>query len=422
MSISFIDLQSQKKRLNGRIESAIHRVLEHGIYIMGPEVALLEKQLSEYCGAKHSIGCANGTDALLLVLMAKGIRAGDAVLVPAFTFAATAEVVAFLGATPVFVDVLPDTFNMDPNSLERGVAVAKELGLKPRAVISVDLYGQPADYDAIEKVCHKHDLWLLSDAAQSFGASYKGRKVGAFGLATATSFYPAKPLGCYGDGGAIFTNDDELAEILRSIRVHGQGKHKYDNVRIGVNGRLDTIQAAILIEKLSIFDEELQTRHKIAENYSKQLQDFVRVPKLAVGNTSAWAQYTICLNLNDVNTVIDNVNSVTTINSINRDQLIKDLESQGIPTVIHYPKPLHKQEAFKAYPTAGHLAVSERLAETVLSLPMHPYLDSVLQERIIKGVKEAWSHQKSLKNPQNQDNQRDQQNQKNPENQVQERV
>jgi dTDP-4-amino-4,6-dideoxygalactose transaminase len=370
-NISFIDLQSQKKRLGGRIEQAIQKVLEHGGYIMGPEVFALEKQLSEYCGAKHTISCSNGTDALALVLMAKGIKAGDAVFVPAFTFAATAEVVAYLGATPVFIDVLPDTFNIDPDNLEKGIGVAKELGLTPRALIPVDLFGQPADYDVLKKLCEKHGLWFMSDAAQSFGASYKGKKVGTFGLATATSFYPAKPLGCYGDGGAIFTDDDDLAALLRSIRVHGQGNDKYDNVRIGVNGRLDTIQAAILIEKLAILEEEMLVRQKIAQYYSDHLKDVVTVPVLTANTTSAWAQYTICLK------------------NQNRDKVVKSLESQGIPTAIHYPKPLHKQLAFKHYPTAGTLYISEMLADNVLSLPMHPYLDLSLQEQIIAGVKEA---------------------------------
>lgn len=370
-TISFIDLQSQKKRLDGRIERAINQVLEHGTYIMGPEVFALEKQLSEYCGAKHTITCSNGTDALALVLMAQGIKAGDAVFVPAFTFAATAEVVAFMGATPVFIDVLPDSFNIDPNNLEKGIGIAKELGLTPRALIAVDLYGQPADYDVLEKICEKHGIWLMADAAQSFGASYKGKKVGTFGLATATSFYPAKPLGCYGDGGAIFTNDDNLAALLRSIRVHGQGTDKYDNVRVGVNGRLDTIQAAILIEKLAILEEEMLIRQKIAQHYSDNLKDVVTVPVLSSHATSAWAQYTICLK------------------NQHRDKVVKSLESKGIPTAIHYPKPLHKQLAFKHYPTAGTLYISEMLADTVLSLPMHPYLNMELQTRIIAGVKEA---------------------------------
>lgn len=372
-NISFIDLQSQKKRLGGRVERAINQVLEHGIYIMGPEVHALEKQLSEYCGAKHTITCSNGTDALALILMAKGIKAGDAVFVPAFTFAATAEVVAFLGATPVFIDVLPDTVNIDPNNLEKGIGVAQELGLTPRALIAVDLYGQPANYDELEKLCEKHGLWFMADAAQSFGASYKGKKVGTMGLATATSFYPAKPLGCYGDGGAIFTNDDHLASILRSIRVHGQGKDKYDNIRVGINGRLDTIQAAILIEKLAILDEEMLIRQKIAQYYSDHLKDVATIPFLMDGVTSAWAQYTICLK------------------NHNRDKVVKALESKGIPTAIHYPKPLHKQLAFKQYPTAGTLYISEMLAENVLSLPMHPYLDVELQERIITGVREVLS-------------------------------
>lgn len=386
-NISFIDLQSQKKRLAGRIEQAIHRVLEHGVYIMGPEVAALEKQLSAYCGAKHTITCSNGTDALSLVLMAKGIKAGDAVLVPTFTFAATAEVVALLGATPIFIDVLPDTFNLDPNNLEKGIEVAKALGLIPKALIAVDLFGQPANYDQLEPFCKKHNLWLMADAAQSFGARYQNRKVGTIGLATATSFYPAKPLGCYGDGGAIFTDDDDLAAIIRSIRVHGQGKDKYDNVRIGLNGRLDTIQAAILIEKLAIFEEEIQARAKIAQYYSEHLKDLVTIPKLNENTTSAWAQYTICLK------------------NQNREKVVKTLANLGIPTAIHYPNPLHKLTAFKHFPTAGTLHIAEMLAENVLSLPMHPYLDMELQERIIAGVKEAVALEQNQQAQANQQNQ-----------------
>jgi dTDP-4-amino-4,6-dideoxygalactose transaminase len=366
--IPFIDLQSQKTRLGLKIENAIQRVLDHGIYIMGPEITELEDQLSEMTGAKHAITCSNGTDALILILMAKEIGPNDAVLMPSFTFAATAEVVAFLGATPVFLDVLPGTYNLDPHSLEKGVAIAKSLGLNPVGLISVDLYGQPADYDPIEAICEKHGLWLLSDAAQSCGASYKGRKVGTIGMATSTSFYPAKPLGCYGDGGAIFTDDDALADIMRSIRVHGQGSDKYDNVRIGMNGRLDTLQAAILLEKLTIFKDETKERQKIADNYNSKFKDIVGIPILMDGVTSVWAQYTIC------------------VKKQYRETIIKELAAKGIPTAIHYPKPLHKQTAFKDYPTAGNLLVSEMLAESVLSLPMHPYLSIEIQEEIIQTV------------------------------------
>jgi len=361
----FIDLQTQKNRLKAKIEHAIHNIIEKNHFIMGPEVAQLEQQLSKFCGAKHVIGCSNGTDSLALVLRAKNIGPNDAVLVPSFTFASTAEVVVWLGATPIFVDVLPDSFNMDPHSLIKGIQLAKDLNLTPRAVISVDLFGQPADYDSIESICHQFGLWLLSDAAQSFGATYKGRKVGTIGLATSTSFYPAKPLGCYGDGGAVFTDDDELAEIIRSLRVHGQGKDKYDNARIGINGRLDTLQAAVLLEKLTIFPEEIEKRQHIASYYNQGLEKVVQVPHLISKVTSVWAQYTVRMSAN------------------HRNEMIKRLSQDKIPTVVYYPKSLHQQTAYRNFPTVGHLQVSESLANEVLSLPMHPYLTQDMQDFII---------------------------------------
>ncbi len=371
-TIPFIDLQTQKKRMGANIEAAIQRVLAHGGYIMGPEVFELETKLSEFSGAKHSISCSNGTDALTMVLMAKGIKAGDAVFVPSFTFAATAEVVVLRCATPVFVDVLPDTFNMDPRSLEQAICVAKQLGLNPSAVIPVDIFGQPADYDAIEDICAKNQLWLLSDAAQSFGATYKGRKVGTIGLATSTSFFPAKPLGCYGDGGAVFTDDDELARILRSIRVHGQGSEdKYENVRIGINGRLDTIQAAILIEKLKIFPSELAQRDQVAERYHAALKDIVQVQSVMENTSSTWAQYAFLLE-----------------EASQRADVLDRLKTVKIPTAIYYPKPLHKQIAYSQYPTAskGSLPISENLSARIMSIPMHPYLDTQLQSQIVNAV------------------------------------
>lgn len=381
--IPFIDLQTQRKRLGDRLETAIHKVLEHGGYIMGPEVAELERQLAIFCGAKHAISCSNGTDALALVLRAKGVQTGDAILVPSFTFAATAEVVLWLGATPVFVDVLPDTYNMDPKSLELGIAKASSLGLTPRGVICVDLFGQPADYEKIEAICQHHKLWLMCDGAQSFGAHYKGRAVGTIGMATTTSFYPAKPLGCYGDGGAIFTNDDELAAVLKSIRVHGQGSNKYENVRVGINGRLDTIQAAILIEKLSIFPEEISERQTVAQHYHQKLKSLnervpglIQIPYVLPEVTSVWAQYTIRLNQENLKRTLGKT----------RAEFMKLLESIGIPTVIHYPKPLHRQLSFQNYPCADDLSVSEKLAEEVLSLPMHPYLSNEMQQRIFAGL------------------------------------
>jgi dTDP-4-amino-4,6-dideoxygalactose transaminase len=278
--IPFIDLAAQRARLGGAVDEAILRVVNHGAYILGPEVAQLEAELSAFCGTKHVISCANGTDALAMVLMAKGVRPGDAVFCPSFTFAATAEVVAWFGATPVFVDVREDTFNMDPASLALAIDTARKLGLRPTAAIPVDLFGQPADYDSIEPICAREGLWMLSDAAQSFGATYCSRKVGTIGEATSTSFFPAKPLGCYGDGGAIFTESDALADVLRSIRVHGQGVDKYDNERIGLNGQLDTIQTAVLIEKLKIFADEIETRDRIARRYNDRLRDGAIVPEI----------------------------------------------------------------------------------------------------------------------------------------------
>jgi dTDP-4-amino-4,6-dideoxygalactose transaminase len=369
-SIAFIDLAAQRRRIGSLMDEAILRVVNHGGYIMGPEVKQFEADLSAFCGAKHVISCANGTDALALVLMAKSVKPGQAILCPSFTFAATAEVVAWLGAVPIFVDCLPETFNMDPASLEFGINTARQLGLKPVGVIPVDLFGQPADYDAIEAICAREDLWILCDAAQSFGASYRGRKLGTIGAATSTSFFPAKPLGCYGDGGAVFTNDDELAVIMRSLRVHGQGSDKYDNVRIGMNGRLDTMQAAVLIEKLKIFPDEIAARDRVAKRYNEMLGDVVAVPVVAEGNTSVWAQYTLRVP--------------------NRDSLAAALKAKGIPTAIYYPKPLHQQTAYCKFPCAGNgVPVSERLAGEVLSLPMHPYLEEAVQDRIITAVREA---------------------------------
>jgi dTDP-4-amino-4,6-dideoxygalactose transaminase len=371
-ALPFIDLAAQQRRIAPQVNEAIARVLAHGQYIMGPEVIALEKALSEFCGARHVISCGNGTIALELVLRAKGVKAGDAVLCPSFTFAATAEVVALVGATPVFVDVHGDTFNLDAASLESGLATAKKRGLNPVGVIPVDLFGHPADYRDIEPWCAANKLWILTDAAQSFGARYHDRKVGTIGLATTTSFFPAKPLGCYGDGGAIFTDDADLAAVIRSLRVHGQGSDKYDNVLIGTNGRIDTIQAAILIEKLKIFPDELEQREIIARRYSEALKDVAEVPITAKGCTSAWAQYTI------------------KVPAAKRDALAAVLRTQGIPTAIYYPKPLHQQTAYRNYPVAGNgLPVSDVIAHEVISLPMHPYLEPDVQDRIVAAVRLA---------------------------------
>jgi dTDP-4-amino-4,6-dideoxygalactose transaminase len=372
--IPFIDVAGQRRRLGARIDEAIARVTAHCQFILGPEVRELEDALATFCGARHAVTCASGTDALVLVLMAKGIGPGDAVICPAFTFCATAEVVALLGATPVFCDVDEATFNIDPVSLDRAVAKAKRLGLKPKAIIPVDLFGLPADHDALAAIAASEGVFILDDAAQSFGATYRGRPLGTFGLATATSFFPAKPLGCYGDGGAIFTDDDELAAVLKSLRVHGHSSDKYDNVRIGLTGRLDTIQAAVLIEKLKIFRDEIAARNKAAERYGNALGNVAIVPRLPHGLTSVWAQYTIRLEPG------------------RRDALAAALKAEGIPTAIYYSKPLHRQEAYAHFPYAdGGLAVSDRLAQEVISLPMHAYLDEPTQDRIIDAAQRALS-------------------------------
>lgn len=370
--IEFIDLGTQRRRLGARLDAAIMRVVDQGKYIMGPDVAELERQLAAYCGVKHALGVSSGTDALVLGLMAKSVRPGDAVFVPSFTFAATAEVVAWLGATPVFVDVHDDTFNIALSSLDAGLNTARKRGLRPVAVIAVDLFGQPADYDALDAFARREGLWLMADAAQSFGASYRGRKVGQIGEISATSFYPAKPLGCYGDGGAVFTNDDALAATMRSLRIHGQGSDKYDNVRIGINGRLDTIQAAILIEKLAIFPDEIVARQRVADRYAAALRDVAIVPRVEPDRTSVWAQYTIRLPGRD------------------RNAIAARLGAAGVPTATHYPKPVHQQTAYRGFPVAGNgLPVSERLATEVLSLPMHPYLDEVSQDRVVAELRAA---------------------------------
>jgi dTDP-4-amino-4,6-dideoxygalactose transaminase len=371
--IPFTDIAAQRRRLGKSVDDAVARVLDHCQFINGPEVTELEAALAKFCGAKHVVSCASGTDALLMVLMAKNIGPGDAVLCPSFTFCATGEVVVLTGATPVFVDVDEATFNIDAGSLKRGIATARQRGLKPRAIIPVDLFGQPADHDAIDAIAEAEGLFVLNDAAQSFGASYKGRRLGTFGLATTTSFFPAKPLGCYGDGGAIFTDDDALAETLRSIRVHGQGSDKYDNVRIGLTARLDTMQAAILIEKLKIFEDEIAARNAVAERYARGLGNVVTVPRLASGRSSIWACYTIRLP-----------------KGTDRDRFAADLKAQGIPTAIYYTKSMHQQTAYREFPVAdGGLPVCESLSADVISLPIHAYLDEPTQDRVIEAVRGA---------------------------------
>jgi dTDP-4-amino-4,6-dideoxygalactose transaminase len=363
---AFIDLAPQREHLRGSVEKAIASVLQHGQYVLGPEVSELEKKLTEFCGAKHCISCANGTDALLLVLMAEGIGPGDAVFVPDFTFVATAEVVVLAGATPVFVDVYPDNFNMDVASLEAAVGEAKRLGLKPRAVIPVDLYGQPADYAVIERVAKAHDLIVLADAAQSFGASLNGKKVGTLGDYTATSFYPSKPFGGYGDGGAIFTDNDEKAKLLLSLRCHGKAPDKPESDYIGLNSRLDTIQAAILLQKLRLFPAEIVARQKVADRYAEGFGSLVPVPTLMRGATSVWAQYTILVE--------------------RRDEFAKACRAAGVPTAIHYLSPTHALPSYRDFPKAPGLRQTEYLAMRVISLPMHAYLAPETQDMIIATV------------------------------------
>ena len=370
MSLAFIDFKAQLAVLDRRIQDAITRVLDHGSFISGPEVRQLEGKLAEFCGARHAITCANGTDALSLTLLAEGIGPRDAVFVPSFTFVATAEVIPSCGANPVFVDVREDTFNMDPASLEAAIEVAIHNGLNPRAVIPVDLFGLPADYATINAIAQNHGMTVIADSAQSFGARYNGKRTGTLGTYTTTSFFPAKPLGCYGDGGAIFTDDDQKAALLRSLTVHGKGADKYDNVRIGVNSRLDTLQASILLEKLAIFEGEIEARNRAAEFYSEQLRDVVETPIVPDGLVSVWGQYTIKVR--------------------ERDRFAAEMKAQGIPTAIYYSKPLHLQTGYRRFlrPLDG-LPVSEKLAREVISLPMHPYLDEKTQVRIVTAVKKG---------------------------------
>ena len=372
-NIQFIDLQAQRAYLGSKIDEAIARVLAHGRFIMGPEIKTLETQLSEFGKTERTVSCSNGTDALQLALMAFEVGPGDAVFVPSFTFASTGEVVALVGATPVFVDVLPDTYNMDPAHLELAIEGVKAKGdLTPKAVIAVDLFGQIADYPALKKITDAHGLKLISDAAQGFGATLDGQQSGAWADVVTTSFFPAKPLGGYGDGGAILTNDSALANVLESLRVHGYGTDKYDNIRIGMNGRLDTLQAAILIEKLAIFPEEIGKRNEIAARYSEALSSVATVPHIMDGARSVWAQYTLLVE--------------------DRDGVQARLKERGVPTAAYYPKPMHQQTAYKHYPLGGNgLPVSDRLAEKVVSLPMHPYLDAKTQDYIIESVKQAVS-------------------------------
>ena len=363
----FIDLAAQQKTIRSHLDSAIRRVLDHGQYIMGPEVKNLETNLKEFTGAQHALTSANGTDALSLVLMAWGVGRGDAVFVPSFTYVATAEAPAQLGATPFFVDVCEETFNIDPESLKQAITDCRKLGFKPAVVVAVDLFGLTADVDQLVDIAHDEGMKVLVDGAQSFGAKYKGQRVGTLGDATTTSFFPAKPLGCYGDGGAVFTNNTEDAEIINSLRLHGKGSEKYDNVRIGLNSRLDTNQAAILIEKLKIFPQELILRNEVANKYSASLSERYHTPVVGAGFMSSWAQYTLIAK--------------------DRVSLQSHLKNCDIPSVVYYPKALSQQSGYTNYPiVSSGVEVSERLSSTVLSLPMHPYLTEEQQSKIINAL------------------------------------
>ena len=393
--MQFIDLAAQQERIKDLIDAGIQKVMAHGQYIMGPEVRELEKALAGFSGSKHAVSCASGTDALLMALMAHEIGPGDAVFTTPFTFIATAEVISLLGATPVFVDIDPVTFNIDPSRLEQAVTAVEECDgavhplplpirkgkasgkkLTPKGVIPVDLFGLPADYDAIDAVADDRGLFVIEDAAQSLGASYKDRPAGSLGDIGCTSFFPAKPLGCYGDGGMCFTDNDDLAEILRSIRVHGQGEDRYDNVRVGINGRLDTIQAAILLAKFELFPEEIVLRQEVAKGYNKFVGDLapdLTIPRVPEGYRSVWAQYSI---------LADDEN--------HRRAIMEALKSHDIPSVVYYPKPLHRQTAYAALGyVAGDFPVSEEISRRIFSLPMHPYLAREDQERICEIMAEV---------------------------------
>lgn len=359
--MQFIDLQAQYIYLKSKIDNRIQKVLDHGQYIMGPEVYELEQKLADYVGVKHAITCANGTDALTLSLMVLGIKPGDAVFCPTFTFFATAEAIAFEGATPVFVDSDESSFNICPLNLEEQIkAVIKDGVLTPKAIIAVDLFGLPANYPVIEGIAKKYGLTLVEDAAQGFGGSIEGKMAGSFGDIATTSFFPAKPLGCYGDGGAIFTDSDEYAELIKSYRVHGKGLDKYDNVRIGMNSRLDTLQAAILLEKLEVFPIELEHRNKVANQYQAKLNELYITPKVPQGYKSSWAQYTVRTN--------------------DRETELTRYTQHGIPTVVYYRKCMHEQTAFESLGyQRGDFHIAENLADSVFSLPMHGYLFDIEQ-------------------------------------------
>ena len=380
MPIPFIDLQAQRARLGQPLEDAILKVVRSGAYIMGPEIAQFEKELGAFGDAPYVLSCGSGTEALQLPLMAWGVGPGDAVFCPSFTFAATAEVVPLVGASPVFVDILDGTYNLDPVALDAAIEAVKAEGkLMPKVVIAVDLFGQPADYPAISAVARKHGLKLISDSAQGFGCTLNRQHPIHWADVTTTSFFPAKPLGCYGDGGAVLCKDERLHDLLVSLRVHGQavksdldGKTfdhdpKYLNLRIGMNSRMDTIQAAVLLQKLTIFADEIAARNHVAERYAAGLGDVVKVPKVIDGGVSVWAQYTI--------------------ETDDRDGLIAHLKGQEIPTAVYYPIPIHRQDVYSVYPAPGGLPVTDAKSKVVMSLPMHPYLTQDDQDRVIAAIR-----------------------------------
>ncbi len=373
--MQFIDLAAQQQRIRTKIEENIKAVLDHGHYIMGPEIRKLEEQLARYVGIKHAISCSSGTDALLMALMAYNVGPGDIIFTTPFTFIATAEVIAILGAEPVFVDIDPETFNLDPAGLRRAIAEDAENENSARGIIAVDLFGLPADYEQINAIAKEHGLFVIEDAAQSFGAEYQGRKTCSLADIACTSFFPAKPLGCYGDGGAVFTDNDELAEKMTSVRVHGQGTDKYNNVRIGINGRLDVLQAAVLLAKLDIFPEEVGLRQEVARRYTEGITSItsLKTPYIPETMKSVWAQYSLLAKDGNHRSVIQ-----------------AKLKAADIPTAIYYPKPLHLQTAFDylGY-NEGDFPVSEDYARRIFSIPMHPYLSKDDQERIVKELSQA---------------------------------
>ena len=384
--MQFIDLATQQKRIRKQIEENIMAVLDHGKYIMGPEIAEIEQRLAEYVGVKHAIGCSSGTDALLMTLMAYEVGPGDAIFTTPFTFIATAEVISLLGATPVFVDIDPDTFNISPKGLEQAITALKQNDpsihplpsksgdpLNPKGIIPVDLFGLPADYDAINAIAKEHGLFVIEDAAQSFGAEYKGRKASSLADIACTSFFPAKPLGCCGDGGMCFTDNDSLADLMNSVKIHGKGTHKYDNARIGINGRLDAFQAAILNAKFDIFPEEVEMRDKVAKQYNQLIKESgsgLITPKTPKGYRSVWAQY-----------------SVLAKNEQHRTDVQDKLKKEGVPSAVYYPRPLHMQTAFEILGYhSDDFPVSFNFSTRIFSLPMHPYLQKEDQEKIVRAI------------------------------------